>query len=194
MKKALRNKYSGHLETALVNCRYHVDLAECVCDSPRAIGGCLKCDLKQVQTFLEGLPPNTTEGFFNEFCIKSERGFPLCCETGPPQGYLITVERYPKWYSLYLLSTIHDSTTIYKLEDHPLGVGASAHGEGECLEHGESSIGDHTWNPRFVQAVADYIECEVDSLAWELIVGRWEIESKYNYDYPPTKSERSRKE
>lgn len=76
---------------------------------------------------------------------------------------VLTVERYCKWYDLYLV--LPDGTVR--------GVGAYPYDD---FAVGETAMGDHCWNPAVVQRVAAHERWIVDDLSMELIAGRWVIE------------------
>jgi hypothetical protein len=67
---------------------------------------------------------------------------------------------YPKWYSLYLV--------------HP-------NGDVEEIEFPDGYV-DHVPDPMAVAAYAESHDYEVDSLAYEMMVGRWETEVRGNYE------------
>jgi hypothetical protein len=92
---------------------------------------------------------------------KSPRGMPLfyACTDAP----LITVEVYEKWYELFV---IHPNRRVETLGYDKLEEYAGPDG---------SAYIDHVPNPRAVQRLANARGWHVHPLAFEMMVGRWEI-------------------
>ena len=104
---------------------------------------------------------------------KSHRNIPLIeCEFH--DGTTLTVEMWPKWYSLFLVDRTGTGTAdvgvfVTPLEYHDLR-------ESECYR-------DHLPNPTAVWAwLLRHPTVHVDPLAWECIVGRW-IDEGYDCDW-----------
>jgi len=98
----------------------------------------------------------------------SERKIPLSYFGGLPEKgqKIIAVELYAKWYSFYEID--HNGN----VEKSPLAIDTM-------------NIGflDHTWNP---QDLINFVDGKEDDyylpeLTIELLIGRWEMESKENY-------------
>lgn len=78
----------------------------------------------------------------------------------------VTVELYVKWYELYLIAPQVDGRkSIYKIGLDELD---------ECRPDGVSAYVDHVPNPKVVKLFAQRNGFEIDELAWDLIVGRWQ--------------------
>lgn len=88
----------------------------------------------------------------------------LCSHVERPT---ITVELYIKWYSFYL---VHPHGEIGALEFHAL--------EPFC-ESAESAYRDHTPNPAPLRRFAEHYGWDIDSVAEELIEGRWLMDARY---------------
>jgi hypothetical protein len=96
--------------------------------------------------------------------LYSPRGIPIVWGGGYPKyGAVLTVECYCKWYELFLVCP----NTI---------VGISQHSKNE------SPFCDHAPNPRAVYRFAQARRYCLDNEALEMIIGRWEIEYRGNYD------------
>ena len=116
----------------------------------------------------------------------SERGIPLLMDS--PRGHVpdsgvLTVEAYPKWYDLYLVTKYQGVFSVFK--DYATSE-IVTEAEDAVLSLGESAYCDHAYNPRFFLAVAKALGVCYSSLAYEMVVGRWEMDyignkSKY-YD------------
>ena len=98
----------------------------------------------------------------------SHRGLPLILGEGERGEPTLTVELYSKWYYLYLV----DPSGLVTEIDFP---------DDETCPEGESPYADHVPNPRAVSAWAEKMGYDVNPLAFEMIVGRWEIEIKIRY-------------
>ena len=100
----------------------------------------------------------------------SDRGH-LLVWTGNADHQIVTVELYEKWYDLYLVAPDGTVTEVSfgDLEDP------------RYCEGDQTAVSDHVPNPVVVAAYAQANEYDVDNLAIELIVGRWEISIEENY-------------
>lgn len=88
-----------------------------------------------------------------------------------PTTPTLTVELYEKWYDLYLVAPDGTVTEVSfgDLEDRRYCAGD------------QTAVADHVPNPVVVAAYAQFHEYWVDNLAYELMVGRWEISAEENY-------------
>lgn len=94
----------------------------------------------------------------------SGRGVPLVWVTRPLRDRaVLTVENYTKWYSLFL---IHPNGAV---EEVPFPDDKWARGN-------ESAFCDHVPNPNAVQRFAADKGYGIDDQAYEMMVGRWELE------------------
>lgn len=84
----------------------------------------------------------------------------------------ITCELYLKWYCLWV---VHPSGTVVPLDSDALEA---------YTPTGESSVGDHCFNPRAVQRMSDALGWETDDLSMELITGRWLIDHEHYLEDP----------
>lgn len=82
----------------------------------------------------------------------------------------ITVERYYKWYEMFLVSK-DDGVREITTEDW----------EKHANTFKGTTWGDHIPNPLFVKALAESNGWEIDPLSYEVIVGRWVIEHENKY-------------
>ena len=105
----------------------------------------------------------------------SDRGIELI--GGPMATPQITVENYLKWYSPYV---IFPDGRVAPLGSTPEEEAAMSDVERNMTE---SAYGDHVFNPKFIHAVAVRLKYYVQSEAMEMIIGRWEIEHKGNYEF-----------
>ncbi len=96
---------------------------------------------------------------------RSERGYllPICNYIGLMP--VLTVELTDKWYSLHLVRS-NGSVEILSFGEL----------EAPAASLGCSPFCDHVPNPAAVRALAESQGWRLDSLAEELIVGRWELE------------------
>jgi hypothetical protein len=103
----------------------------------------------------------------------SARGFPLAWLSPPIDRPVLTVELYCKWYTLWLVSPAGaiDSVPFYHLSDLSTA--------GPAL----TPYIDHVPNPAVVLRLCEARGYHLDDIAYELIVGRWEIEGRENPDY-----------
>lgn len=107
----------------------------------------------------------------------SDRDLPLIY-CGPPQRVpVLTVENYCKWYNLWLVTTDGkvrayrpSNELLKKIEPPGADIG---------LEFG--FYGDHTFNPALVAKAAEIEDFIMDEMSWEIIIGRWESETKETY-------------
>jgi hypothetical protein len=98
--------------------------------------------------------------------LMSERGLPLLLSNGLPLAPTLTVELYEKWYTLYLVKPNGDIEVV-EYPDDPAS----------CPSDMSPYMG-HVPNSKVVANYARNHGYEVDLLAFELIVGRWEIERR----------------
>lgn len=99
--------------------------------------------------------------------MKTPRGHELVL-TDHGGGPTLTVELYVKWYTLWLVKG-HEVTEV---EFPDMGN----------YEKLGSPYLDHAPNPRHVCAWAEKNGFEIDHLALELMVGRWELEGTSHYE------------
>lgn len=108
------------------------------------------------------------------FVWYSKQGHPLVYMGGPRDRSVLTVENYPKWYGLCLVT--------------PRGIVQDvSYGELDELarEAGISGYVDHAPNAELVSKLASVRGWILDSGSYEMIVGRWETDGlgtrKYDY-------------
>lgn len=88
----------------------------------------------------------------------------------PPAGWkILTVENYCKWYSLY---AVHSTGLIEEVSFDRLEPLAGDF---------ETAVGDHVPNPAVVTRFANLEGYDLDPQAFEMIIGRWEIEHNNRY-------------
>lgn len=93
--------------------------------------------------------------------LVSERGIELM-DQDPISTPLITVEKYEKWYNLYVISPRGEVQTISpELISH--------------LSTAKVSWIDHLFHPILVQRVALALKGEVSPVTLEVITGRWAL-------------------
>ena len=105
--------------------------------------------------------------------LMSERGLPLVLSNGLPLEPTLTVELYEKWYDLHL---VHPDGKVEKVP-YPDDL--------DCCPTNMSPYRDHVPNPEVVVKFARLHGYQIDNLAIELMVGRWEIETEDRYFSPP---------
>lgn len=95
---------------------------------------------------------------------QSTRGIPLVY-TGDPSPYrpILTIENYPKWYTLFAITT---ESEVKEVTFDEISFGD------------EPTFTDHCFNPAAVDALVREKNYEIDETSFELIVGRWMIEIK----------------
>lgn len=98
---------------------------------------------------------------------RSERGHLLTWRYNPIEITVVCMEIYCKWYGLHL---IHPNGRV---EEVPFP---------SDLELGTPPYCDHVPNPMVVQRWTEKMNYLMCDLALELIIGRWEIEYKENYN------------
>lgn len=108
------------------------------------------------------------------FSWYSRRGHPLVYLGGPRDRPVLTVENYPKWYGLCLVT--------------PRGIVQDvSYGELDALasEAGTFGYSNHAPNAELVPRLADARGWILDSGSYEMIVGRWETDglATRKYDY-----------
>ena len=112
--------------------------------------------------------------------LVSDRGIPLVCQSAGNIPVL-TVENYCKWYDLYL---VFPDGKVEAVQSDDARCQVMQETDNECMaRYRESAYGDHTFNPRAVCLLAIKLKAQLDMEAYEMIVGRWEIEYKNNYQY-----------
>lgn len=104
--------------------------------------------------------------------ITAEDGTSLMCFRLPSgnECSFLTVAIYPKWYCLYV---VHHTGEVEEIPFTDL--------EQFCPK-GEIPFCDHVPNPRAVVNLCYRWAYELDDLVAEMLVGRWEIEVRDNYD------------
>jgi len=103
--------------------------------------------------------------------LLSDHGHPLVFQGEPWKNPILTVENYLKWYTLYLVMPDGEIRSLVytglilpeKFKDQVLFV-------------------DHVPNPRAVAYTASQRHFYVDPVSFEAIIGRWQLEVKYE-DY-----------
>lgn len=107
-----------------------------------------------------------------QIVVHGQRGYPLVITSIVPGCGLLTVELASKWYELYLVKLAGDARVgIYELESFHFG-------HLEPFSRDGSYFVDHCPNPRAVAAFAASKGYSLDDCAYELLVGRWELEVK----------------
>lgn len=101
----------------------------------------------------------------------SPRGRPLIWQgCYPVDGVVLTMECYHKWYEMVL---------VYS--DKIVSVGFDVLANPQFCKK-EAPWCDHVPNPRAVYRYAAANGYHLDSEAFEMIIGRWELEYRDNYD------------
>lgn len=103
--------------------------------------------------------------------LTSSRDLPLILTYGLPLTPTVTVEFYEKWYGLAIVQP-SGSVEEVAFPDEP-----------EFCRGDESPYADHVPNPRVVAAWARAKGYAIDPLAYEMMIGRWEIEARNNYPF-----------
>lgn len=111
--------------------------------------------------------------------LMSERGHPLAISCNHDyflnlQRPYLTVELYSKWYGLDVIQP-GKGLGVARVQRIPFP-------EVFDLPEGETSFVDHVPNPRAVVRYARKMNYDVDELALELMVGRWELEVGQRYN------------
>lgn len=91
----------------------------------------------------------------------SPRMFRLVYDGPLPDQPVLTCELYVKWYTLYLVTEDGDIKSI------------DLSGIYEFAEDDETAEGDHCWNPKVLDRMAEAKGWRIDDLSFELMVGRW---------------------
>jgi hypothetical protein len=102
----------------------------------------------------------------------SSRGLQLLWIQSPGDIPIITVEHYLKWYNLQLIMPDGGVIPI------PFPGEEFIRDTDEC----QTAIGDHVVNPIVVRRFAEKMGYHLDDQAFEMIVGRWEIEFRGKYE------------
>lgn len=97
----------------------------------------------------------------------SARNIPLIWTGGVPDGPVLTMELYSKWYELFVIGPGVISISFDKLE---------------AFAEDESAYCDHVPNPKAVYRFAKANGYHLDEQAYEMIIGRWELEYLKNYN------------
>lgn len=103
--------------------------------------------------------------------LRSPRGFPIVLSGAARSRATLTVELYEKWYTLFL---VHSDNSVEEVL-FPSSPNYTA---------GEAPYVDHVPNPKVVARFARACNYDIDILAFELMVGRWEIEVRDRYTNP----------
>lgn len=106
----------------------------------------------------------------------SPRGYELVYCGDRPQTATLTVENYCKWYEMWLLYPDGSLETVYFSRLDLLCTR-------ETSLRGESPYVDHAPNPTVVARLAQLHSWHIDEQSYEMIVGRWELESKDHCRY-----------
>lgn len=101
--------------------------------------------------------------------ILTSRELPLVLSHGLPIEPTVTVEFYQKWYGLVVVQPNGNIEEVAFPD------------EGFC-KPSESPYADHVPNPAVVMRWAKHHGYEVDPLALELMVGRWELDARNRYE------------
>lgn len=111
----------------------------------------------------------TLTGHVSRVTLYSPRGMPLVWRGGhPTSGSVLTVECYCKWYELFLVNP-----------DALVGI---HFGVLEKHSKNEAPYCDHAPNPKAVYRYAQAQGYQLDREAFEMIIGRWELEYRESYD------------
>lgn len=97
----------------------------------------------------------------------SDRGFPLIYCGSPLDVPVLTVENYCKWYQFYLAMPDGQVKQFYFEDD----------------KFNDTTWSNHTINPAYYKHICSKFGFHEDDQAYEIIVGRWEIESLQNDKY-----------
>lgn len=100
--------------------------------------------------------------------LYSDRNLPIILSTDTIFQPTISVELYDKWYNLQL---IHTDLTVKSINFPELNL----------FYDSEPNVCDHCPNPKTVREFANRNNFQIDNLAYELIVGRWNIEYRELY-------------
>ena len=104
-------------------------------------------------------------------CLYSSRNKLLVWQGGHPAvGGVLTMECYCKWYEMFIVHT-----------DKIVSVGFGVLADSRFCKD-ESPFCDHVPNPRAVYRYAAANGYHLDNEAFEMIIGRWELEYRDNYD------------
>lgn len=104
----------------------------------------------------------------------SKRGHQLIFYGVPQSSPVLTIENYPKWYGLEL---VMPDGTVEEVGFEELQALAD--------ERGTYPYVDHVPDPTLVSALAERRGWMLDTVSYEVMVGRWESEvvnpKKYNF-------------
>ena len=113
-------------------------------------------------------------------CFYSPRNKPLIWRGGNlVDGAVLTMECYCKWYELFLINA-----------DTVVSISFAVLADPRFCKH-EAPFCDHVPNPRAVYRYAMANGYHLDTEAFEMIIGRWELEYRNNYDIEREDQERS---
>lgn len=104
---------------------------------------------------------------WGSFPYRSTRDMRLAYDGAPQSCPVLTVELYMKWYHLFLVMPTGKVERLDERWEWPDGT----------------AWFDHVPNPEYIQVLAQRFGYEIDHLAYELIIGRYEREVKDRYDY-----------
>lgn len=104
----------------------------------------------------------------------STRNIPLIFQGEPGSDPIITMENYSKWYDIYAVFPDGSvkTITLNELDIETLMTESD----------GASSVLDHAYHPMLIQRIAKELCYVIDTVSFEVIVGRWEME--YHNKYP----------
>jgi hypothetical protein len=108
---------------------------------------------------------------------KSERGKPLVFQGTPGKIPVLTVENYMKWYDYFLVFPDGHVEGLHANGRHVVADKVAQEYEGPVH-------GDHIFGPGYIMALSVALGVQVCSESFEMMVGRWEIEYKDNYNFP----------
>lgn len=100
--------------------------------------------------------------------MRSSRGIQLVLSGAARSRAVLTVELYTKWYTLFL---VHPDDSVSEV----------MFPSSNNYTNGEAPYVDHAPNPNVVERFARACDYDIDELAFELMVGRWEIEVEERY-------------
>lgn len=116
----------------------------------------------------------------------SDRQIPLTF-TGPLRDKpVLCAELYMKWYSLFLIEPTPSGARVTAVKDLYERL-CDLERESRALytylaTTRQSVMADHIWNPVAVEHLANQNGWHLCDLTKELLIGRWELEYKENYD------------
>lgn len=108
--------------------------------------------------------------------LRSDRGVPLVSTVAVLDEPVLTVERYQKWYHLFLLTpTLGQKPTdaIKRIDVEELDFSILTN---PTFGRNHSPYVDHVPNPVVVQRMCISYGWEIDDMALELMIGRWVLD------------------